>query len=626
MNTSRPGPPPPKATLAVASITFLAAFLLRIANHATAFVGGVPQISPLDDIYHAKRIVYSAENPLRVLGFDPNRGVGGAFCPWPPLYDVTAGAAARLLGGVTAPGVVTRASWFPVVFSSLVAALVAAFLSRRMGWATGLLAGIAVAISTDFIDRSRLGSIDHHFLEFPLVLGIVAAAALAHRSTDARGALRNGTILGIALTAALLVQTALLLAGSLVLVTVLPRNRRERFARLSTAIGFLLAAAFVFLYRLVQPPGYPDDQWYLGIPHAAALAAAAAVCLAQAGLLDRGVRPASAALVSIAFGLLVIASVRSAPESLLSGSRFFGGDPWFKGIAEFQPLFFGYGALWWADIALLGGGFFLTAAMATTRRWWQGPRALLLTFALGYSLAAISSSRFLAVAAPLCAVTGAIAVYDLRRTRGAVAGGLAAVLLLAPSLAMTTGRVIRPAPRVTPNMVPYLRTAEFLRGPAAAPGRVLGPWSWGHLFNVVGGRGVLVDNFGTMGGQTHFENASAATLATRERALADYCVDRGVRYVVLQDPLPYFGNHAEWSGLPRSAFEKPASAPGTASSTTPLMRATFWWRAYFEGGRARPGTGPGNAAFRRFRRVRVERQPSDIRSAVQVWELVDAAP
>jgi len=105
--------------------------------------------------------------------------------------------------------------------------------------------------------------------------------------------------------------------------------------------------------------------------------------------------------------------------------------------------------------------------------------------------------------------------------------------------------------------------------------------------------------------------------------VADYCADRSVRYVVLQEPLPYLAAHAERSGYPRSAFERPAGTPGTVSSATPLMKATFWWRAWFEGGRGRPGRGEAGAPFRRFRlaRVEVEPQPSEIRSAVQVWEL-----
>jgi hypothetical protein len=174
-------------------------------------------------------------------------------------------------------------------------------------------------------------------------------------------------------------------------------------------------------------------------------------------------------------------------------------------------------------------------------------------------------------------------------------------------------------------MVPLLRTAEILRNRETPPGRVLGPWSWGHLFNVVGGRGVLLDNFGTVGGQTEFENATAATLATREKFVADFCAARGVRFVVLQDPLPYFGSHAEMSGFPRAAFERTSGKRGTEPSATALMKATFWWRAYFEEGRARPGRGEAGARFRRFRLARVEMEPlpSEIRSTVQIWELVE---
>ena len=625
MNTPSPGLSTPRQALAVSSIAFLAAFLLRIANYSTAFVGGIPQLSPFDEMYHAKRIVHSSVHPLTVLDFDPNRGVGGAFCPWPPLYDLAAGGAARLGGGTTAVKAVARASWIPPIVASLVAALVAAWLARRVGTGAGLLAGLAVAVSTDFIDRSRLGAIDHHFLEFPLVLALVGAVALVHRSTSRREAVGSGAILGLVLTAALLVQTALLLAGAIVLATVFLRDRRERLPRFSASIGFFTAAAFVFLYRQLQPPGYPDSPWYLGVPHAAALAAAGAVCLAQWRLLKGGTRPVAGGGIAAAIGLLVLAAVPRAPAALLGGSRFLGGDPWLASIVEFQPLFVGPDRIAWADLGLLGGGILLGVAAATTRSWRQGDRALLLAFTLGYAAAASSSSRFLAIAAPLGAVAGAVAVADVRRARGAAAGALAAAVLLLPSLAMSSGRVIRPASPVTHDMVPLLSTAEFLRNPATPPGKVLGPWSWGHLFNVVGGRGVLLDNFGTVGGQTEFENATSATLATRERNVADFCAERGVKFVVLQDPLPYFGSHAEMSGFPRTAYERAGVERGTEASATPLMKSTFWWRAYFEGGRERPGRGEAGARFRRFRLARTEMEPlpSDIRSTVQIWELVE---
>jgi asparagine N-glycosylation enzyme membrane subunit Stt3 len=610
----------PPSTLAIGFLIFLAALLARIANFQTAFVGGIPQLSPFDELYHAKRIAFSAAHPFRVLSFDPNRGPRGSFCPWPPLYDMSAGALARLLGGRTPAKAVALASWFPPIVSSLVAAFVAAWLARRFSAATGILAGLGIAFSTYFLDESHLAAIDHHFLEFPLVLGLMASVWVAKRATSPREALRDAGILALALTTGLLVQPALLFAAALAMVAILLLDSRRNFPRVAAACGFFLSAGMLFLYRQLQPPGYPDSQWYLGIPHATALAGAGAACLAQLWLLKRGLRLFPATLFALAVGGALAAGVPNAAAAVAEGSHFLGGDPWLKNIAEFRPLFSQPDSSWWVDLCLLGGGLFLTVPMAVTQRWRRGGRALLLLFTLAYSFASISSTRFLAVAAPLCAISGAVAVLDLRTRRARPFAVAAAVVLIAPSLLVSTARALHPAPTVTADKVPLLRAAEFLRR-QTAPGRVLGPWSWGHLFNVVAGRGVLLDNFGTTSGRTDFENGAGIVFATRESEVADYCARYGVRFLVLQDPIPYFAGQAEMSGLPRSAYEtRFASRSGLA--VTPLMRATFWWRAYFEGGRERTGRGPAGAAFRHLRLARIETEasPSKIRSAVQIWE------
>ena len=607
------------STLAIGFAIFLAAFLPRIANFQTAFVRGIPQLSPFDELYHAKRIAFSAAHPFRVLAFDPNRGPRGSFCPWPPLYDMSAGALARLLGGRTPANAVGLASWFPPIVSSLVAAFVAAWLARRFRAATGILAGLGIASSTYFLDESHLAAIDHHFLEFPLVLGLMASVWVATRATSARDALRDGGILALALITGLLVQPALLFAAAVALVAILLLDPRRNFPRAAAACGFFLSAGMLFLYRRLQPPGYPDSEWYLGFPHATALAGAGAACLAQLWLLKRGLRLLPATLLALAAGGALAAGVPNAAAAVAEGSHFLGGDPWLKNIAEFQPLFSQPDSSWWVDLCLLGGGFFLTAPMAFTQRWRRGGRAFLLLFTLAYSFASLSSTRFLAVAAPLCAISGAVAVLDLSRLRGRAVAAAAAVVLVAPSLLVSTPRAFHPAPTVTADKVPLLKTAEFLRR-QTAPGRVLGPWSWGHLFNVAAGRGVLLDNFGTMGGRTDFENGAGIIFATRESEVADFCARYGVRFLVLQDPIPYFGRLAEMSGLPRPAYEARVSSRSELA-VTPLMRSTFWWRAYFEGGQERPGRGPAGAAFRHLHLARVEGNPvSSDRSAVQIWE------
>jgi asparagine N-glycosylation enzyme membrane subunit Stt3 len=616
----------PPSTLAIGFAIFLAAFLPRIANFQTAFVGGIPQLSPFDEMYHAKRIAFSAAHPFRVLSFDPNRGPRGSFCPWPPLYDMSAGALARLFGGRTPAKAVALASWFPPIASSLVAAFVAAWLSRRFGAATGILAGLGIAFSTYFLDESHLAAIDHHFLEFPLVLGLMASVWVATRATSAREALRDGGILALALTAGLLVQPALLFAAAIAMVAILLLDPRRNFPRAAAACGFFLSAGMLFLYRRLQPAGYPDSEWYLGIPHATALAGAGAACLAQLWLLKRGLRLLPATLLAVAAGGALAAGVPNAAAAVVEGSHFLGGDPWLKNIAEFQPLFSQPDSSWWVDLCVLGGGSFLTVPMVLNHRWRRGGRALLLLFPLAYSLAAISSTRFLSVAAPLCAISGAVAVLDLSRLRGRTPAVAAAILLVVPSILVSTPRAFHPAPTVTADKVPLLKSAEFLRR-QTTPGRVLGPWSWGHLFNVVAGRGVLLDNFGTMGGRTDFENGAGIVFATRESEVADFCARYGVRFLVLQDPIPYFARLAEMSGLPRSAYEIRVSSRSELA-VTPLMSSTFWWRAYFEGGRERPGRGPAGAAFRHLHRARIETEssPSQIRSAVQVWEYEPATP
>jgi asparagine N-glycosylation enzyme membrane subunit Stt3 len=601
-----------RAALAALGV-FLFAFALRISNLPVAFANGVPQFAPFDEIYHAKRIAYSAARPFRVLDFDPNRGSHGAFCPWPPLYDMLAGTVARGLGGPTAVDALAIATWFPPIIASLTAAVIAGWLARR-NLLAGVLAGLGVAVSTYFLDKSRLGAIDHHFLEFPLVLAVAASVGRLNRADSPRVAYRDGALLGIALVVGLLVQTATVIAGMLAMITLVLFAERKAFVLIGGALGFALAAGLIAIYRILRPPGYPDDQWYLGYPHAAVLVGAAAASAVIGVAMRREFPYLGAIAMAGASGALVLVSFPTAGEAFLAGSRFFLGDPWFSSIVEFQPLFFPRDSDRFTDFCLMGGGALASTAAAFDPAWRTGRRGTLLLFTLVYLLLAISSMRFLVVAAPLAAVVGAIAVSDLRERGFARSVGLFAILLLSPSLALSAGRVIRPSPVLGTDAVPMVKAADFTRR-SNAPGRVLAPWSFGHLFNVLAERGVLMDNFGTVGGQIEFENARGIILSPRETAVADYCRWNGIRFVILQDPLPYFGGQAETSGFPRTAFEMPGAG------STRLMRSTFWWRAWFEQGRERSGGGPAGAAFRFFRLVGVEREkPTDVRPALQIWE------
>src|SRR6266850_5266906 len=91
----------------VAAAVFVISITLRFDPAAT--------YPPYDDLYHAKRIAWSAAHFPQVLAFDPDRGLSGAFCPWPPLYDL--GCAAVALAGVPL-------RWLPPFGFSLFAAAI----------------------------------------------------------------------------------------------------------------------------------------------------------------------------------------------------------------------------------------------------------------------------------------------------------------------------------------------------------------------------------------------------------------------------------------------------------------------------------------------------------------------
>ncbi|MEA2236695.1 MAG: dolichyl-phosphooligosaccharide-protein glycotransferase [Thermoanaerobaculia bacterium] len=257
----------------LALLAFTIALAVRLLNAPFIFESGAPRIAPVDEAYHWKRIAFSAAHFPHVLEFDRDRGIGGAFCPWPPLYDVTAGGAARLLGAHDANAVLKRVVWFPPLLFALFVGLTVFTLASVYGELVAILCGIALATSPFLVTTSWIGSIDHHFLEPPLTFAILGATCLALRARDRRQQLIAGILLGAAITAAMFVQTALLVAAALAFVILFLWSDG-----VAAASGFAVAAIAVTLYRVTRAPGFPDNQWFLGWTHAALFAGAAVVC------------------------------------------------------------------------------------------------------------------------------------------------------------------------------------------------------------------------------------------------------------------------------------------------------------------------------------------------------------
>jgi asparagine N-glycosylation enzyme membrane subunit Stt3 len=500
----------------LAASFFVLALACRLLNAPYAFEGGKPRIAPVDELYHWKRMAYSAAHFPRVLEFDRDRGVGGAFCPWPPLYDVIAGGSARLLGGSSSSDVLDRIVWFPPILFALFTAIAVSILARRAGTIVATMTGIALAMSPFLVTTSWIGSIDHHFLEPVLTFAILGATIAGIRAATRREKIIAGILLGVAITAAMFVQTALLIAAALAFAVLF-------FATdgLAATCGFTIAAIAVAIYRLTRAPGFPDNQWFLGWTHATLFAAAAIAC---AIVITRR------RVIALVVGGLIPLAIPSVRTSLFTGSHFLGGDRWLHTIQEFQPLWRVRGDDLLSDIAGLSGGailvWFLALRAIKTR---DRVRLTVALFAIVYFALTITSRRFWIVAIPLLALAGATYVPLIARKRLAIA---AALMIVLPPPLQLAGWLMTPQ-TIPPNQQQWIRATSFIR--TLPPGRVLGPWSMGHAIDVEGHHTVILDNFGTMPDAAAFERAHAALLGD-EATLARYCDTSNVRYLILDQP------------------------------------------------------------------------------------------
>ena len=426
------------------ALIFLAVFTVSL----TLRIASSREIGPYDDAYHWKRIAYSAAHFPRVLDYDPDRD---AWCPWPPLYD---------LGMSVFP--TKCVIWIPPIAFSLFAAT----LAVTYGW----IAGLAVALAPYLIGVSSVAKIDHHWIEPMLVVAIYAARS-------------RPVLLAIAMTCALFIQPALIIACGLLFVA------QWGGGAPAAAKSFAFAALAIVIYRATSH--YPNNAWFLGWPHAALLTAAAVALT---------LRPRWYALP--------IAAMIPLPwlPQIAEGMLFIRGDRWFRSIVEFQPLFH-HAASIGTDIANIGGGVIAMLLFARKQR-------ALMIFALAYLALAISSQRFLVPAIAMFAIAGASTNRKW----------IAAALTLLPPLCYDLYAPPRPIP--PPHFAVVDRIATL------PPGRVLAPWHLGHAIDVFAHHAVVIDNFGTMPDPMRFELANEAL--ANPRTLRAYCKRNGVRYVVMR--------------------------------------------------------------------------------------------
>jgi hypothetical protein len=612
----------------VALLLFVLAFAIRAVNLDTAFVNGDPQFPPLDDLYHLKRILYSFQHFPSYLEFDPDRGTRGEFCHWPPLYDVGAAAAARVTGARTPMEVMRRVTWLPPLVGAAFVAGVFLSLARRRPFAA-VCAAMALAFSPPFLEVSRLASIDHHFLEPPLLL-LIAWTTVRLRAPAASDTLARGAQFGLALTAGLFVQTTLLFAAGIALVAILLVHGRETQALRAAAIGFGVALAAVTLFRVTRPPGYPDFEWFLGSSQIAALLAACVASSVASLPRLQAASPVVRLASSVAAGMLAAVLVPGAAIGLSDGAALFG-DPWIKTMVECRPLLDpDFDRLGSFSFLVGGAGLLLVPFLWTSVVRGERSRIVLGIFAAAYLVATFSSRRFAISLAPLLAVSSGLLADDCWKRRRYVAATLAAGALLVPFFVGSLPGISNPEP-VTPQLAaPMIRAAQWLRAHQDG-GRVLGPLSWGHLFDVVGRHPVVLDNFGSMVGRDSFRDNLRIFLSVDEDRVARYCRENGVRWIVLENPLRTLPVAVMSLDEPMEAFWRAGAGPRDPYVITRLAQSSFWWRAYFDGGREAPERGRWGRRFRSFALVYRDPAPSGEAApyegpASEIWEFTGAAP
>ncbi|MCM2314786.1 MAG: hypothetical protein NDJ92_06500 [Thermoanaerobaculia bacterium] len=574
---------------------FTIALGLRTANATVALRDGLPVLSPNDDLYHAKRILHTVEHYPSMLRFDPDRGVTGAYCPWPPLWDFSVATLLRAVGlhGIDA---LTLAAWFAPLLGACFAATLAAWLAHRLGSLAGLVAGLGVAVPIPLIFIGQLARLDHHVVEGPLMLAIVAATAAIVRDREDRVRHGHAALLALALCAAIFVQTALILGAALAFGIILLLGAcRARFVE--GAFAFAASAVVVQAYRMTLPDDYPFSPWFLGAPHALMLAAAAfSLGLAALPRLSRlsAFARALAAVIPSAAAMLAVPAIR---KGMIEGGGFLGGDRWLSTIAEFRP-YFDDPPTRWLDALVLAPLVAAVPLAVSARRRGETGRLAIGLFAIAYGVLAISSRRLVYIAVPLAALAGAFA-FDLflRPGRRGAAAGIAALVVMAPAIATAVYLPLAKEP-------PGVQTEATIRAALAlrrlpASGRILAPWDRGHVISFYGGRAAVVDNFGSVERRSELTAAAAALLSTDDAALLRYCRERGVAYIVLNHPIEQLAATATIAGFDGDRYARGRGwiEPG------PDAESTFWWRAYFGGERAEVAGVPPPPPVRGFRLV-----------------------
>jgi asparagine N-glycosylation enzyme membrane subunit Stt3 len=493
--------------------TSIAAFLIRCLTLPAMTRDGLRLVS-MDDYGHLRRAMATLVDFPRVPAFDAYLNhPEGAIWIWPPGFDFTIAAFARLVFGADAElaEVTLVAALIPPILGAFSIWPLFAFTRRSFGPAEARWAVCLYAVLPAAVAWSSFGHADQHCAE---ALSFVLVLAGFARILSGERALVEDR-LGVALAAFACVAAVLVWQGAIFLVPLIAVAALIARRPLPVAVALLFAAIVIGLFAW----GYPGPVTYISFGRFQPLFLAL-----WAGLLGLAVLPrwglALAAAVGSGVALLwppIAGGVRHLLSATSGGEVIAGGyevypKEWLRLIFEYRPLFSSGLS---RPLGELSGGLLVIPAIVG---WWafrawrhsaeRSRLALPVLAALATGAMAVSQRRYVYYFVVMVAVAVATAVVVAAR-RGRQQRAVAVGLLLL-ALAPTVPPLIRQTRAETAAGEDVFWTLQALGAldppeiepfrslPIAAgevPG-VLAPWSLGHLVTLFTGRPAVSDNFG----------------------------------------------------------------------------------------------------------------------------------
>jgi dolichyl-diphosphooligosaccharide--protein glycosyltransferase len=536
----------------------VAALLARLAGAGQALTGGELVTLDGDSLYHLRRMRIIAEAFPRVPWVDPMIAwPDGAPIPWAAGFDLLGAVMIRLgraIGG-EAGGDLWVAGLCPLLGLAVVAAVMELVHSLRPGApgqrAAALAAGVLASALPQGLAISRYGVIDHHVAEAlsMLLLARWALAALPPRSEQGCGRRAAFELAGAALSGG---AVAVFTGSALYVALVLPILLGAALAAPRPALvgsggpGLLAGAA---LAALASAPavaahgralafGFPS--WLQ--PLLLAVAGAAVCCAVLAG---GRTAPGSRRLVAMLACAGAVAGLAAVAAPLAGAQAMAGirewlltGDPWLRGIDEFQPLLRNPAGPAGGVNRFLGAAGFaapllLPLAFLGARPAGGARASAFLWATLALAMLTLLQSRFGRLFIPFLAAAAGLGLTWLV-TRVAPRARLAASVPVAAALGVALlDPQVRASAGAPDDLPDAAREAAFdlrARAPGPAPG-VLAPWDLGNQFLVLAGRPVVATGFGPYPDPSaYWEGVKAFTVGEQE--LLPWLNGRRVGWVV----------------------------------------------------------------------------------------------